>query len=228
MPKIALTVFLILALCLPGSAQDSCAIEKFIQDYYYKDARWLALEEMQPAQSPYKDSIFIPQKLITKYLRLLTTAYNMDRAPFTPNTMHKKGPDSTVITLYISKTVPWIKTYSAKKGSITGNKVFDNLTRKSFFTVREAGLYDKLTYRVVLRSNVLLNREPLQKAFLAIKGIKTAVADTVLADQGSKGSGSDIDYNSKTGELNLFKEGYGIKKWKFRVITPCRLERVRM
>jgi hypothetical protein len=231
MKKIILTTqcFLILVIC-NSQVPSSCAVPNALLTNYKTDVRHLTIQRLIQINSPYKDSIAIPQIYQDSIWQGLSAIYNVNSIL----------ESDTVFDLFCIHTYP--NSYSTCHGLrvsvnsafswttqwqnlqiVTGYSALDNLMTTYGFTITNYYSWNL----AIITTTQEINMEAFKDSLLTLDGI-VAVNPSVAA-----GAGDYLTYNSDGINKDInFVMGFddcpsgcmAHYTWKFRVYQDCSVE----
>jgi hypothetical protein len=150
----------------------SCTTCDSIRKLYHNDVVILVLQAVQDSASPYYDSLFLPEKLISEYENALIAFYNGASDSLTMgmgNKIHIAPKDISYLykfTLRVKKPEyeKWIKNYPG-----VGNKFIDSLFSKTHLTNSSVPVVAKDVALFAYQSDLLLNVGAIDRRLLKIK-----------------------------------------------------------
>ena len=221
---------IILILSFRLYAQD-CDIDYWIDSIYSFDASILALREIDSdTNHEFVDSVIIPDTLINKYLKLLSSVYslktNTTDSIFTYKKIHV-FPNISYNSLFmkIDTNYAWIKTF-LQDSLISGNNTFDSITSLYNFKLDEYWNFTSFN-AIIIKTKSILNIPSLVPIFQQFDGLSDIIGYCLC-----EGDGDNIETIIINDTANIsFSAGWGDcpagcmfrHYWEFSVIE-CNAE----
>ncbi len=241
--KSIITIFLFLCIAASSFAQrvpSNCKAPDSVKKRYQEDAAWLAYQYEQKINSPYLDSVTIPQDLQDRFMNALLAVYNVvglpeadtvTRTPLphdgvTPHALIPKHPFSLeMILLQLDTSINWEKRFS-KQLKPTTNSSFDSLIERyqiSFDTLYKGyspywRAITHLLYNSLLLDSLISRTANFYR--FAVPGFISGYGDGI--DGAIKDSAIKLSYS-----LGWIDCGLGClyhRYWKFTIFSDCSVQ----
>lgn len=162
---------------LKRSIMENYSIDSFILKNYYKDAEYLASQDLS-VKNP-NQIVFTPIVEVYEYLNLFNNLYKKYDTLFTTYDPHIKSAP-VELTIQVSGSVKWANTYIQSKGGLSGYEIFDRLVDNYDLELIHTQDLQNGSFQLQLRSKHFLDGKQLAKEFSSLKDIQL-VQENVVA-----------------------------------------------
>ncbi|OFX59922.1 MAG: hypothetical protein A2046_03340 [Bacteroidetes bacterium GWA2_30_7] len=222
-------IFIVCIQTINAQIQSSCEVPQVLQTFYEKDVKHLALKRITEQQSPFKDSIVIPQSYQDTIWEGLSAIFNLTTVPdrdlvFDNYCIHQYV-SKIYHTIYVKVDTSYSWTHQWKNLNITtGISALDSLLANYGFTINS---YWSSYNIAILYTAQNININPLCDSIEYFSGV------IYSEPSGIYGDGDEIIYTKAgTEKFYDFVIGFGdcpagctsTRTFKFKVSDDCSVD----
>lgn len=234
--KYRFTLLLILMASIYCKAQtvpSSCSVPDSVLQMYRRDAQGLALQRIIHFNSPYADSVLVPDQWTDSILRAMVAVYNATSLPARDSVVKYYKVHSyyysqalTMHSIWVSTAVPWVADFASKTFPTRNDSVNKLMLRYGIHETSYSNGPFVGYATIYFNSDSNCNARGLDSAW---NRIQTMEVDNIVA-----GAGPEIFLDTMTNNVVQLRYRYACgdcpsgctvwRDWIFRIYNDCSVE----